>query len=159
MTCDLGERRKVLIVNSDKAEAEEIAEKISCCFDTEQAGTMREALSRLNAGGIISCIVIDPILPNGQGVGLIDRLRKLFPQIPLLVVLSWGMAPPEEYNKAGITHVISAPVSPESLRRELFDCVARDEAAKVMAPLVEESESIRSTLNRNSAIIRQVSST
>lgn len=157
MSCEPNDRRRVLIVNSDPNKAEAISSRINCCFDTEQVGTMREALAKLNNGGIVSCIVIDPILPNGKGVGMIDRLRKLFPQIPLLVVLSFGTAPAEEYREAGIDHVVSAPFNVEKIRRELFDCVSKDEANKAVAPLRQEAEAIRTTVNRNSAIIKQAS--
>ena len=157
MNPTLRNRRKVLIVNTDPAEADAIASLISCCFDSDRAGTMREALTKLNNGGIVSCIVIDPLLPNGTGVGMIDRLRKLFPQIPLLVVLSLGVAPAEEYRQAGITHVLPTPLDINTLRKHLFQCVAEDEADKAVSGLREESAALKTTVHRNSAILKNAS--
>lgn len=148
-------RRKVLIVDADETEAEQIKSAIPC-FDVQAVDTIRDALSVLNreAQGL-SCVILDPNLPNGKGVSMVKRMAKLFPHIPLLIVLGVAEAPPAEYAREGVDHVLSAPIDPSSFRSALIDCISRAEAHQMYLPLKEEVDRLKAAVSANTEAIRE----
>lgn len=125
VTCTAS-KRKVLIVDSNAEEAEEISRFLPC-FQSEIAGSMRDAVLKLNlADSATSCIILDPQLPNGTGVNLVQKFHDIYPTIPVLIIVS----EPEQVEKlkrAGVETVLLKPPTGEELRRMLIDVIVKYE--------------------------------
>ncbi|HYD95330.1 MAG TPA: EAL domain-containing protein [Noviherbaspirillum sp.] len=79
----------VLIVTDDTADAKLLRETLATArdgpFAIEWSRTLAHALSRLQCGGI-DIVLLDPCLPDSQGLGAFDTLFKLMPSMPIMTL-------------------------------------------------------------------------
>ncbi len=113
-------RRRVLVVDADRDDREQIAGWIAESYEIIQAGSGFAALSALLSEQP-DMIVIDPIVPDVSGFDLLVALRKAPVQVPILTV-SRVMARSANRVRAlilGAADVISKPPSRLELRRKV----------------------------------------
>ncbi len=87
-------------------------------YDTLEAENGAEALRLIEANPQIDCILLDYFMPELNGLEVVERLRTLAPQIPVVMISSYAGKPPgwvEE--KAGQADVIYAGKSAEQILR------------------------------------------
>ncbi|NNL84468.1 MAG: response regulator [Myxococcales bacterium] len=113
-------RRRVLLIDAEGEERDQLEEWISAHHDVEVASTGFGALSSLLANPP-ELIVVDPVVPDVAGFELLSALRRAPVEVPILVV-SQVMARAANRMRAmvlGAADVLSKPPSPIELERKL----------------------------------------
>jgi DNA-binding NarL/FixJ family response regulator len=88
-----------------------------------QAGSLAETREALEGGGLegrLDVALIDLALPDGDGIDLIEELRRRYPSIKVMV-LSAGLWPwrIEELSRAGVDAVLDKAQPPRQIAREV----------------------------------------
>jgi diguanylate cyclase (GGDEF)-like protein/PAS domain S-box-containing protein len=81
----------VLLVHGDAAEAEAVARALNGGFSVDWVRQCSEGVERLVRDGKrkyqgISAVLVDLFLPDSQGIDTFDRLSRVAPRIPILVL-------------------------------------------------------------------------
>jgi two-component system response regulator PilR (NtrC family) len=90
---------------------------------TLEAASLAEARERLSAhAGDIDLCLADMRLPDGDGLDLVDEIRRRHPDIPVAVITAHGQVEAAvRALKAGAFDFISKPIEQDTLRRLLRD--------------------------------------
>jgi DNA-binding response OmpR family regulator len=79
---------RILIVEDDEGLREGLAFNLPAAgFEVEAAATTAAALERLGRGGI-DAVILDVMLPDGSGFGVLARLRAAGDRVPVLLLTS-----------------------------------------------------------------------
>ncbi len=82
--------RSALIADADAPAAERLAEDlVRHGFQVERVGSCAEAVAAA-CRARFDLAVVELKFPDGDGLDLVDRLRRLRPATPVLVVTAWG---------------------------------------------------------------------
>ncbi len=77
---------RILLVEDQVGLARQVAEKIQRSgYDVDQVGTIEEALRALDCCAY-SLALLDRRLPDGDGVSLVPRMRKMQPEVRILML-------------------------------------------------------------------------
>ena len=81
-----------------------------------QTGSPAECGNFVSAEGELDVAIVGPFLPDGQGLSLIEGLRRFCPHVPLLV-LTPSLDPPDQERvmKAGADAVLAKDADPEQI--------------------------------------------
>src|SRR4051794_11780799 len=83
------ERVTVLLVEDDRFSAELIKSLLAraedAAFAVERAETLAEGLARLDTPGI-DLVLLDLMLPDGQGLEVVQRVCSAHPELPVVVI-------------------------------------------------------------------------
>lgn len=120
----------------------EVAQWLSIClryfFKTITCHTLSSATETLNDDGHeIHAILLDVMLPNGQGKATVAKLRSQFPKIPIVPISGYNFKT-EEMIEAGAQDFIHKPFQPEVLVEKLTNAISRNKAWKKIAPILME---------------------
>ncbi len=76
----------ILIVDPDASLRDVLAASLAPAFDSEGVGTVADAIDRVLRGGI-TALVVEPVLPDGDGLALIARLCAVesFHDLPVVI--------------------------------------------------------------------------
>jgi DNA-binding response OmpR family regulator len=80
------------------------------------AGTLGEARARLAAWGPPDLLLVDLVLPDGDGLVLCREVKALWPQVAVLVVTARAAAR-EQVRAAGADAYLAKPFDPDDLDR------------------------------------------
>ncbi len=86
-------------------------------LDARVAGTMGEALTALDTGGPFEFAYVDVALPDGDGVGLADEIRRRNPAMPVLLVTGYARDLDATYP------VLRKPFEVADFRRAVDTCL------------------------------------
>ena len=114
------------LIVDDEADIRELVEITLSRMDIESttAATLAEAEAALGAASYDFCIT-DMRLPDGDGIELVRRLQRDFPDTPVAVITAYGNAEAAvESLKAGAFDFVSKPVN-LSVLRKLVDSALR----------------------------------
>jgi two-component system OmpR family response regulator len=78
------------------------------------AGTLGEARAALAAWGPPDLLVVDLVLPDGDGLALCREVKALWPQVAILVVTA-RTAAREQVRAAGVDAYLPKPFDPDEL--------------------------------------------
>ena len=83
-------RRRVLVVEDDPAIRRVIVDALSIDgFETLEAGTWAEGL-RAATGAACDCLLLDLVLPGGDGLAILAEARVARPTLPILIMTARG---------------------------------------------------------------------
>jgi PAS domain S-box-containing protein len=86
-----GKITKILFVEDDRNDSTEVREALSASggsqYHVECVSTVAAAEVRLENGGI-DVVILNPLVPDGNGLGALVTVRERAPQIPVVVLLS-----------------------------------------------------------------------
>lgn len=121
---------RILIVEDDAVTARELAALLSGGgFVSEHQATLDAALNRA-AGQHFDVIVLDRMLPDGDGISAMDRLRAACPGAMILVVSALGKASSRiEGLDKGADDYLAKPFEPEELTARIRALLRRRNAA------------------------------
>lgn len=85
-------QRHFLIVDDDEALRGALAEQLADCLDCRitQAGTMAEGLLAATKGPRCDAVILDVLLPDGDGRDMCTRLRAMGVRVPVLMLTGAG---------------------------------------------------------------------
>jgi len=136
--------KRVLIVDDEINTLKACATilKMSGLRDVVTESDSRRVLGILNAGGI-DVVILDLFMPHVSGMELLQRLRELHPQIPVIIVpAAYEVERAVDCIKSGAFDYLVKPVEQERMLltlRKAFDCSAlTDQVASLRDHLVED---------------------
>src|SRR5262249_22716701 len=137
--------RLLLLVEDDSAQRTSLVELIgSADVQVTAVGSAAEALRALE-DGIFDCMVLDLLLPDMDGVQLIEQIKaqRRFEDLPIIVYTGKELSSAEEQqlkHHAVSVIVKSSPKSPERLLRDTALFLHRvDEGMPLPPPMPEET--------------------
>lgn len=85
-------QRHFLLVDDDETLRAELAEQLSDCLDCRvtQVGTMREGVAAATSGPRCDAVILDVVLPDGDGRDMCMRLRNQGVRVPILILSGAG---------------------------------------------------------------------
>jgi len=86
--------------------------------DQIMAGSLRETDQILQSADNFGCIFLDNHLPDGLGISYIQRIKKRFPDTPLIMITAHDTrSDKERAEEVGIDSFIGKPFSKETILR------------------------------------------
>jgi DNA-binding NtrC family response regulator len=134
--------KNILVIDDDKIILDSLCEFLSLeGFRTRGAETLKSALAELEKESY--CLVLTDVnLPDGDGLELLDIIRKDYPQTVILVITGYGtIESAVKAIKRGAYDYLTKPVIDDELR------LAVERAIKQQS-LMSENESLRLQLER-----------
>src|SRR5579862_807276 len=139
----------LLLIEDDADDAKRILEALAdpreCPFDVEWVTRLSGGLERLGAGGI-DLVLLDPFLPDSQGIATFDKLFLAAPHIPIVILcgLSDEFTANEAIGRGAQDYLLKGHLDKYTLTRTLRHVVKRKKSEE--AVFVEE-ERAQVTLN------------
>ena len=111
--------KRVLLVEDPRVRGENLVMALKREPDLAvvgQTGSPAECGNFVSAEGELDVAIVGPFLPDGQGLSLIEGLRRFCPHVPLLV-LTPSLDPPDQERvmKAGADAVLAKDADPEQI--------------------------------------------
>lgn len=99
-------------------------------FQLIQVSRLEEALTCLSRSSSISVILLDWSLPDAQGAGMITQLRRVSPDIPILVINDWEdeAIALHSIQKGAQDYLVKHQMDSKLLVRSIRHAIARGEA-------------------------------
>lgn len=144
---------RILIVEDDPLIAKTYQVLLDTTFLIEVVHNVADGFLRLldkNAPQI-HAILLDLILPNGQGRDVVIRFRRGFPQIPIVVLTGATDINPEDIILAGAHDFLHKPSDGSEVREKLIYAIARHQSWELFKPMQKQMESIKGDLERHEA--------
>jgi len=118
---------EVLIVDDDRSLAKLFKKAIEeWGYSAEMVYTGTEALKKLGQKSF-DLVLLDIVLPDGQGHHLIPRMRGLNPDLGIIAITGFNTRELEiEVRKAGINQYLSKPVGMDVLRMSVDHAAGRN---------------------------------
>ncbi|MHC4424922.1 MAG: sigma-54-dependent transcriptional regulator [Planctomycetota bacterium] len=134
--------KSILVIDDDKIILDSLCEFLSLeGFRTRGAETLKSALAELEKESY--CLVLTDVnLPDGDGLELLDIIRKDYPQTVILVITGYGtIESAVKAIKRGAYDYLTKPVIDDELRLAV-------ERAMKQQSLMSENENLRLQLER-----------
>lgn len=145
----------VLLVEDDPDVARYIDKSLGEMFKVEGVTTCADADARLCDAPPVDAVILDLLLPNGEGLDVIRFLAKGRPFLPIVVFTGTDITP-EEAIAAGACELIHKPLaSPRALFAAVVEAIARKAAWKATAPAVQAVEALGKTLKESKEKLSQ----
>jgi len=135
-------QKNILVIDDDKIILDSLCEFLSLeGFRTSGAETLKSALDRLEEENF--CLVLTDVnLPDGDGLELLEIIRRNYPQTVVLVITGYGtIESAVKAIKQGAYDYLTKPIIDDELR------LAVERAFKQQS-LISENESLRLRLQR-----------
>ena len=134
--------KSILVIDDDRIILDSLSEFLSLeGFQTAGAETLAEALNLLRQRSF-SLVLTDVNLPDGDGLDLLDIIKKEFPQTVAIVITGYGTIDSAvKAIKRGAYDYLTKPIVDDELR------LAVDRALRQQS-LMSENQSLRSQLSR-----------
>ncbi len=134
--------KHILIVDDDRIILDSLCEFLSLeGFETTGAETLKSALAELQNKNY-SLVITDVNLPDGDGLGLLDVVRKDYPQTVVIVITGYGtIESAVQAIKKGAYDYLTKPIVDDELR------LAIDRALQQQS-LMNENERLRLQLRQ-----------
>jgi len=134
--------KNILVIDDDKIITDSLCEFLSLeGFQTDGAETIKSALSKLDEKRY-NLIITDVNLPDGNGLDLLDTIKKKYPQTVVIVVTGYGTIDSAvKAIKQGAYEYLTKPIIDDELRLAV-------EKAIHQQSLMSENERLRLQLER-----------
>ncbi len=134
--------KNILIIDGDRIILDSLCEFLSLeGFQTNGAETLKDALTELDKDNY-SLVLTDVNLPDGDGLELLDTIRKEHPQTVAIVITGYGtIESAVRAIKQGAYDYLTKPIADDELR------MAVDRALRQQS-LLSENESLRLQLEQ-----------
>jgi diguanylate cyclase (GGDEF)-like protein/PAS domain S-box-containing protein len=127
----------ILLISHDPAEASAVYEALTGArdgaFSVERATRLSEGLERLGRRGI-AAVLLDLCLPDSQGIGSFEQVRRSAPHIPILII---GSPDDQETAQQAVTrgaqdYLRRTDIDREALPRALRHIIERHAAEEAL---------------------------
>lgn len=135
-------KKNILVIDDDKIILDSLCEFLSLeGFQTSGAETLKSALAKLEEENY--CLVLTDVnLPDGDGLELLDTIKKNYPQTVVIVITGYGTIDSAvKAIKKGAYDYLTKPIIDDELRLAV-------ERALNQQSLISENESLRFQLER-----------
>lgn len=134
MTNNMTHEHTVLIIEDDLVIVPWFLEVLKYAFDTVVATTLNQARRILNERHI-AAILMDLVLPNGQGKELVELFCQEFPEVPIVCISAYDYTA-DELIAAGAHDFIKKPGTEHEILDKITNTIARHKAQKRLASFV-----------------------
>jgi len=134
----------IVIVEDDGVTQHFLAEtckSVACC---ELAETMADGLAKMHAG--VNTLLLDLILPNGQGIGVLNRFRAAWPDVPIVVITGAIEIDKEALLRAGAMEVLYKPAKANDVLNAIIWAVARNQSIQINRPVCKAVAAVKSEI-------------
>jgi len=135
-------KKNILVIDDDKIILDSLCEFLSLeGFQTSGAETRKSALTKLEEENY--CLVLTDVnLPDGDGLELLDVIKRNYPQTVVIVITGYGTIDSAvRAIKSGAYDYLTKPIIDDELRLAV-------ERAITQQSLISENENLRSQLER-----------
>jgi DNA-binding NtrC family response regulator len=135
-------KKNILVIDDDKIILDSLCEFLSLeGFQTSGAETRKSALAKLEEENY--CLVLTDVnLPDGDGLELLDVIKRNYPQTVVIVITGYGTIDSAvRAIKSGAYDYLTKPIIDDELRLAV-------ERAITQQSLISENENLRSQLER-----------
>lgn len=116
----------------------------------QEAGNAREGLEACRGKAVLDAVLLDIRLPDGDGIALLQEIKALHPQLPVIMLTAFGsVGSAVEAMKLGAFDYLTKPADNEELKAVLLK--ARDYLG-----LVRENQDLRRALGQEDGTPRLV---
>lgn len=130
-----GHEYRVLIVEDDAIVAKYYALELGKVFYTETAGSIEEGLQRIDQGPNWSAILLDMMLPNGQGINTVTEFHLTYPSVPIVAISGYHFDSRAVIQAGAHTFLRKGSVSAEEIREAVLQTIVRHNTHKAYASL------------------------
>lgn len=141
-------KHNILIVEDEKNQADLITKILQKKgFNAAAANTKADALKMFSAGRI-DLVLTDFKLPDGNGLEVINEVRKLNPEVPIIVMTAFGdIETAVKCLKSGAGDFLSKPIDLNELERIIFKLLQNKILIEEVAQLRRDVETLYSAGN------------
>ncbi len=135
---------QVLIVEDDPVSAKVYSSTLMDygTFITEEVPCIKEAFARLAivAPPTIDIVLLDLILPNGEGIDVIRSFNARYPHVPLVVVTGMVIEVEKAIEAGAESVLIKGEFNHETMIRCMSEAIPRHRVRWQFKPLEEEAK-------------------
>lgn len=147
---DAEHRFRLLVVEDEPDCVRLLKAQLSYLFDIEAAGEVASGLARLERAPAVHALLLDLMLPNGDGLEVVRRFRAARPKLPI-VVLSALSFTPQVVVKAGAQAYLQKaqydqPALVATIQQVLLEALAEQEANGHFQEAEEGLRSLKATV-------------
>jgi DNA-binding NtrC family response regulator len=135
----LSHDHRVLIVEDDDLVAYFLSQVLSSVFEIERVSTVTDGLARVQRDPCLDALLLDLVLPNGQGLSLIRRFQEVSPKTAIVVLTGYPFDE-EEVIMAGAQEFLMKPPNIDRLIGYISSAIVRHRVRHQYAPLDKEFE-------------------
>lgn len=127
---------RVLILEDDFVLARAIDESTKDALTVEHTNTLASAVDRLTTKGlpVLDAMLVDLTLPNGAGLDVIRKLRRVAPDVPM-VILTGGSVTRADVIAAGAYGLLYKPALSDEIIDVVAKAIATESVSKEFAPI------------------------
>ncbi len=129
------EKQHILIVDDEPAQRKLLEGFVAPLgFDVSSAATAEAALEQIRAS-VVHMVLLDVRLPGMSGLDAIPEIRKLAPELPVLLITAYGdLRQAVSAVKSGAVDYLVKPVDLNELEAVIVDTLGRPSAGKPARP-------------------------
>lgn len=139
-------QKVILIIEDTEAVADLYMEVLHSICRPEWVNTLQEGLSRLEEEPQVDLIILDLILPDATGLGVLQRIQNKFGHIPI-VVISGGDFSITDVIVTGAQEYLQKPVRKHDLLEAMVRAIARHQVRRIFEPIREALNNAKVELN------------
>lgn len=94
----------ILLVEDEELDAQVVRytlQRSTRHYEIETARCLEDAIRSLRNGNTIDVVILDLGLPDGAGIGNVERIQQIRPDVPIVVLTGWDEAFTEKLTAAG----------------------------------------------------------
>lgn len=126
-------RPVIVIVEDETLTQRFLTDVIKSVADCKVADTVASGLLVMSESPV-NTLLLDLILPNGQGIEVLHRFRTAFPDVPIVVITGAHDVDKEALLRAGAMEVLYKPVLREDVLNSIIWAVARNQSIQMIRP-------------------------
>jgi DNA-binding NtrC family response regulator len=141
----------VLLIEDDPNDAlliqRDLAGAMIAPFELFHASTLKSGLERLRNGGI-DVVLLDLYLPDGEGIGLLEKVEGLDPHVPVIMLTGRDddEVAVEAVHKGAQDYLVKGQVPAALLRRSIRYAIERKKLLTELARSAKEIKTLRGFL-------------
>ncbi len=147
----------LLIVEDSSVMLKMLTHSLENFFAISTAGSVSDALKVLDAKSI-QIVLLDLVLPNGEGLAVVRKFQSSAPEIPTGVLTGYDFETTKLIH-AGAHFVIRKPPHIPTLIDALVQAVARHEVRWQMIPVQDEISGIKSDMDKSAKRLDEAAKT
>lgn len=143
----------MLVIEDEPLAQQVFSATLAGACELVQVETLAEGIAFLHErADAVHAVLLDLILPNGEGLAVVKQLKLSFPEVPVVVVTGMPASDPtdEQLLGAGVQEVVRKPnLNADILLSAMAHAIARTQWAKQMRqPMKEAMDTAKDITNQ-----------